>query len=367
MGFVGGANSGISTKFYQVGWGVTARLCDYCNSAPALLFRRNDSVYLCMSCDSNTHIASKDGSTHERVWMCEVCERAPASVTCKADAAMLCVTCDRDIHSANPLASRHERIPVNPFYDTAASVVKATAASSVVHVDQCGGHDQYLTDTLISSNPMVSKDCFDATDAKLVDLLFTDHDDFGDFDSPEAQFHQQLCSATDGVVPVQTVKLQMPPELPERSSEKQFYIDFTKSSFGSQNHSYTPQSLTNSVSSASLDVGLVPEGSSMSEISCPFGTNADSGGISSGNMASQMGGMDREARVLRYRERRKNRKFEKTIRYASRKAYADTRPRIKGRFAKRSELEESNVKQIFSSDSDVDFFLENRYGVVPTF
>ncbi|KAG0479623.1 hypothetical protein HPP92_010481 [Vanilla planifolia] len=42
--------------------------------------------------------------------------------------------------------------------------------------------------------------------------------------------------------------------------------------------------------------------------------------------------MDREARVMRYREKRKNRRFEKTIRYASRKAYAEIRPRIKGRY-----------------------------------
>ncbi|KAL0327630.1 UNVERIFIED_CONTAM: Zinc finger protein CONSTANS-LIKE 5 [Sesamum angustifolium] len=66
--------------------------------------------------------------------------------------------------------------------------------------------------------------------------------------------------------------------------------------------------------------------------------------------------VDREARVLRYREKRKNRKFEKTIRYASRKAYAETRPRIKGRFAKRSELE---VDSLISGDAS--------YGVVPTF
>jgi hypothetical protein len=39
---------------------------------------------------------------------------------------------------------------------------------------------------------------------------------------------------------------------------------------------------------------------------------------------------------MRYREKRKSRRFEKTIRYASRKAYAETRPRIKGRFAKRT-------------------------------
>ena len=59
--------------------------------------------------------------------------------------------------------------------------------------------------------------------------------------------------------------------------------------------------------------------------------------------------VDREARLMRYREKRKNRRFEKTIRYASRKAYAETRPRIKGRFAKRGEREK-----------------EAGYGVVPS-
>ena len=47
-------------------------------------------------------------------------------------------------------------------------------------------------------------------------------------------------------------------------------------------------------------------------------------------------GREREARLMRYREKRKSRRFEKTIRYASRKAYAETRPRVKGRFAKRT-------------------------------
>jgi hypothetical protein len=42
--------------------------------------------------------------------------------------------------------------------------------------------------------------------------------------------------------------------------------------------------------------------------------------------------------ACRYREKRKLRKFEKTIRYASRKAYAEVRPRIKGRFAKKEEV-----------------------------
>lgn len=42
--------------------------------------------------------------------------------------------------------------------------------------------------------------------------------------------------------------------------------------------------------------------------------------------------------LSRYREKRKRRTFEKTIRYESRKAYAEVRPRIKGRFATKEEV-----------------------------
>ncbi|RRT75283.1 hypothetical protein B296_00003325 [Ensete ventricosum] len=73
--------------------------------------------------------------------------------------------------------------------------------------------------------------------------------------------------------------------------------------------------------------------------------------------------MDREARVLRYREKRKTRRFEKTIRYASRKAYAETRPRIKGRFAKKSDVE-IEVDQMFSTAA---VLANSRFGVVPSF
>lgn len=72
---------------------------------------------------------------------------------------------------------------------------------------------------------------------------------------------------------------------------------------------------------------------------------------------TQLTPMDREARVLRYREKKKTRKFEKTIRYASRKAYAETRPRIKGRFVKRTKME-VEVDQIY---------FESGYGIVPSF
>lgn len=96
------------------------------------------------------------------------------------------------------------------------------------------------------------------------------------------------------------------------------------------------------------EVGVVPD---------------ESGGA--GNAAAQM---DREARVMRYREKRKNRRFEKTIRYASRKAYAETRPRIKGPFAKRASIE-AEVDRIYSSASAAPAALmaDAGFGVVPSF
>ncbi|CAA6662295.1 unnamed protein product [Spirodela intermedia] len=60
-------------------------------------------------------------------------------------------------------------------------------------------------------------------------------------------------------------------------------------------------------------------------------TSEDGGGWAAPLVA---GAVDREARVMRYREKRRNRRFEKIIRYASRKAYAESRRRVKGRFVK---------------------------------
>lgn len=49
-------------------------------------------------------------------------------------------------------------------------------------------------------------------------------------------------------------------------------------------------------------------------------------------------GGEREARVSRYREKRRTRLFAKKIRYEVRKLNAEKRPRMKGRFVKRSSL-----------------------------
>lgn len=366
-------------KGFRSGWSVPPKPCDSCKLASAALFCRPDSAFLCITCDSKIHCANKLASRHERVWMCEVCEQAPAAVTCKADAAALCVTCDSDIHSANPLARRHDRVPVEPFFDSAESIVKASAAASFGFLvpSDADASDAFATNDADAAawlipNPNFGSKLIDTPDIKSKEIFFSEMDPFLDFDYSNS--FPNNSAVNDSVVPVQTKSSLAPPVMNSHihhhhQSEGCFDIDFCRSKLSSFN--YPSQSLSQSVSSSSLDVGVVPDGNTVSEISYSFGRNSsDSSGIvvsggSGGQGASQLCGMDREARVLRYREKRKNRKFEKTIRYASRKAYAETRPRIKGRFAKRTEID-SDVDRLYSPGAAA-LMLDTPYGVVPSF
>ncbi|XP_055812852.1 zinc finger protein CONSTANS-LIKE 4-like [Solanum dulcamara] len=348
-------------------WNLTAKLCDSCKTTSATVFCRADSAFLCLGCDCKIHAANKLASRHARVWVCEVCEQAPASFTCKADAAALCVTCDRDIHSANPLARRHERFPVVPFYDSAVAKCYGGGGGD----DDDDDDEKYFDGT--NENPSQPEEEAEAaswilptpkegTDQyKSADYLFNDMDSYLDIDlmpceqKPHIvhqQQHQHGHYSSDGVVPVQNnnkASTHLPG--PVVDGFPTYEVDFT----GSKPYMYnfSSQSISQSVSSSSMDVGVVPDHSTMADVSNTFVMNSSAGADGVPNPVS---GLDREARVMRYREKRKNRKFEKTIRYASRKAYAETRPRIKGRFAKRTEIE---IDSLIAADAS--------YGVVPSF
>ncbi|KAJ0246046.1 Zinc finger protein CONSTANS-LIKE 5 [Hirschfeldia incana] len=330
------------------GWGAAARSCDACKSVSAAVFCRLDSAFLCIACDTSIHSFAR----HERVYLCEVCEQAPAAVTCKADAASLCVTCDSDIHSANPLASRHERVPVESFYDAAvaklspstfgvlgsSTTVDLTAVTPVMgNADELG-----LCPWLLPNDFNEPAKIETGTEFKSSEFVFSDFDRLIDFEYPNS-------FGADSLVPVQT-KTE---PLPLTNNDNCFDIDFCRSKLST--FTYPTQSASHSVSTSSLEYGVVPDGTT----SVPF--NRSTITTSTATTGEQPSSMDREARVLRYREKRKNRKFEKTIRYASRKAYAESRPRIKGRFAKRTETENDDVffSQVYASAA--------QYGVVPTF
>ncbi|CAI9772313.1 unnamed protein product [Fraxinus pennsylvanica] len=316
-------------------WSLTAKLCHSCKSSPASVFCHADTAFLCHGCDARVHDSNKVASQHARVLVCDVCEQAPAIVTCKADSAALCANCDRDIHSANPLARRHERLPFVPFYKS--SQVNNNNENKYFSEDEAEAAS-WLLPTPHNKGGTTEDDDLDSPKYKSSEYFFSDMDPYLDLDivsgDSKQQRHmddQKQCQySSDGVVPVQN-KNDFQQDHVQGSVVDGFPTYDTDYNTGSKPfmYNFNSQSISQSVSSSSLEVGVVPDPGSIADVS---DTHMKNDGI-----PNPVSGIDREAKVLRYKEKRKNRKFEKTIRYASRKAYAETRPRIKGRFAKRSE------------------------------
>ncbi|OAY60362.1 zinc finger protein CONSTANS-LIKE 2 [Manihot esculenta] len=374
----GGGGGGTSNNW--------ARVCDTCRAAACTVYCRADSVYLCAGCDARVHAANRVASQHERVWVCEACERAPAAFLCKADAASLCTACDADIHSANPLARRHQRVPILPISGSLYGPQAGNPAGETTEdmfmtqegEEGVGEEEEDEAASWLLPNPVKSSNgqnyngfLFGGGDVdEYLDLMEYNSNSCGDQNQYSDQNnlqhysvpHQKSCYGGDSVVPNHCAEAARKDQLHHQYHN--FHLGLEIDSSSKAAYSYNG-SISQSVSISSMDVGVVPD-STMSEASIshhrpPKGT-IDLFSSPPMQMPSQFSPGDREARVLRYREKKKTRKFEKTIRYASRKAYAETRPRIRGRFAKRTDVE-VEVGQLFSTT----LMAEAGYGVVPSF
>ncbi|XP_039118335.1 zinc finger protein CONSTANS-LIKE 5-like [Dioscorea cayenensis subsp. rotundata] len=260
---------------------------------------------------------------------CDTCRTVPAVLYCRADKAFLCTACDTRVHGANTVASRHERVWVCEVCEQAPASVtcKADAATLCITCDADIHSNNQLSrrherqpllpfyETPSKPTPPLADDpswLFStpkSPDLKSSEFYFQDSDPYLDLDFA-GSIHQ-----TDSIVPA-------PAPAPINLS----FSTYTDSQSG--------------------EAGVVPE--AVTEVS--------GGGDGGRGLVAKM---EREARVMRYREKRKSRRFEKTIRYASRKAYAETRPRIKGRFAKRTDVAEPVPDPVY--------FFDPSYGVVPSF
>nr|AAG27548.1 COL2-like protein [Brassica nigra] len=155
--------------------------------------------------------------------------------------------------------------------------------------------------------------------------------------------YQRSFGGEDGVVPLQVEEITS-------------HLQQSHHNYGHYNYNGSLKDLNHTVSVSSMDISVVPESRAIdTSVQHPKETIDQQ----SGPPTQKLTPADREARVLRYREKKKRRKFEKTIRYASRKAYAEIRPRIKGRFAKTIETE-ADAQQLLSTALV-------SYGIVPSF
>ncbi|KAJ1267967.1 hypothetical protein BS78_07G099700 [Paspalum vaginatum] len=261
---------------------------------------------------------------------CAVCGAA-ASVYCAADAAALCSPCDAAVHAANLLASRHDRVPLS---------MAAVAAASGVYDDLFAPDDVDAA----SSWPAAPAQGQGSPQNGSSSTSFTTSD-----------------SAAEGR------------SLFDLLSD----VDLAACVTGGGSGGYLPDGVS------PVHHGAAPLWAQPGLAAWTTGWSpADAAAVVvQGTAAVVAAAAEREARVQRYREKRKNRRFQKTIRYASRKAYAEARPRIKGRFVKRAAgasatASSDNVDGTdaakfwlsFSDDTRDGFYVDAAaYGVVPSF
>uniref|UniRef100_A0ACD5UIK1 Uncharacterized protein n=1 Tax=Avena sativa TaxID=4498 RepID=A0ACD5UIK1_AVESA len=358
-------------------WGVGGRRCGACDAAPAAVHCRTCAVggaYLCTGCDARPAHAR---AGHERVWVCEVCEVNPAAVTCKADAAVLCAACDSDIHDANPLAQRHVRVPVAPIGSPEAAAVAAEAMNMfAARSEEDAQHEQQHG--ALNLNVEAGKE-----GAKQMDYLFSDLVD------PYLGLDYQRFPHADSVVPsaavlVPAVELDFACGIGAKPPPPSSYSSYTGTTSVAHSGSSSEVGVVPEATFVGVGVGsfeldftrpklqsylpaytTVPPSHNLSMQQVSPSPVDNTGYLTVPERAVPVTGEDREARLMRYREKRKNRRFEKTIRYASRKAYAESRPRVKGRFAKRPDNDADDVDA--EAAMPPSYLLDFGYGVVPSF
>lgn len=306
--------------------------CVVC-SAPAKVYCENDKAFLCKECDVTIHTSNALAAKHTRVPTCDLCFHNVATTFCKNDNAYLCNDCDHAIHLNNPLASRHEVVSASVAFAEAlqgGSCCACPPGKSHVLPEQSAAHSETgnMTGNLTKHEEV---EC--TFDDLHVVPNFSEH-----APKPRPSLERQGLQGQGFTKDLEGLELDN-----SWLDRLDMCFDFSDIMGGSEavvpslscNSDFLKQGSVSSYELKQEDIWkgqTSPDGAIESSLGFVAPDTTDPA-------TKTCAGLTREQRVLRYREKRKRRKFEKTIRYASRKAYAEVRPRIKGRFAKRGELD----------------------------
>ncbi|CAM0914137.1 unnamed protein product [Alopecurus aequalis] len=357
--------------------GSWARPCDGCCTVPSVVYCPADSAYLCASCDVRIHTANRVASRHERVRLSEAYDHAPAPAVleCRTDAAALCAAYEAQTHYANLLAGMHQCVPVAshpPAAIPAASLLPEAAVTTTI----LGCKEEEASWLLLSKN---SANHYCSGNSSSNGTYFGEVHEYFDLAGYTSYYDSQMNNNNRAQYRMQEQQhlQQMQKEYAEKDGSECLVPSQSATASKPQQsccalveagkNVYT-DSINRSISfSSTTEAGIVPENTVLDHMAhSSMLPPAGASGCLSGpplQMPLQFSSMDREAKVLRYREKKKTRTFRKTTRYATRKLYAEARPRIKGRFAKRSAAE-IEVDRMFSDGPPCD---DTSYSTVPWF
>ncbi|CAN0899055.1 Zinc finger protein CONSTANS-LIKE 13 [Linum grandiflorum] len=351
------------------------RLCDYCNQTTAVLYCRADSARLCLSCDREVHSTNQLFTKHTRCLLCDACDASPASIFCQTDRSVLCQNCDWENHNLS-LSSLHNRRPIEGFTDcpSAAELVALLGFEDLGVVITKKG---FADDGFVGAVP----DGSDLGDA-YSDFLLWDSSPVGSFDDlivsgdsaqnlkamgvpPLPKNRNAACGRhkeeiirqlrlmarlepEDGKIDPLTLFESVPSEhnlLPDSNctgSDHNLFPAYEENLFHWQNddEDAANQAFISSILRTNLDEGSA----TLDKQSDTAGreTHADDEDEAKPQhpartlptFPKELNSQERDSAISRYKEKKKTRRYDKHIRYESRKARAESRTRVRGRFAK---------------------------------
>lgn len=304
-----------------------------------MVYCRSDAAYLCLSCDRNVHSANPLSKRHMRTLVCDNCNSQPALVRCVDEKQSLCQNCDWVGHNgANMDASTHSRQTLN-CYSGCPSAIELSSIWSFMS-ESC---EEEMVSMSIADNTQEHNKTQDSP--VNVEISYSDTKDpeqlvddglYDDFTMDEVDMNIENYEEMFGVG--------------HNDPKHLFAKDGIDSLFGMKDKTKESTKMQPECSNAASVDSLVScktepnpcYARQPSNVSFSSLTGESSGGEYQDCGASSMVPMGeppwcttvRSDAVLRYKEKKKMRKFEKRVRYATRKARADVRKRVKGRFIK---------------------------------
>lgn len=297
--------------------------------------------------------------THNRQPTCTVCMHEAATVYCVNDDAYLCGVCDAT-HHEGPLAAKHERRDVKGMLEACGSEALGCSAGSMEDVavvpqyaqdtmfnDIFGDNGDFDIDINFDLYPMsatekvtdMSDDPFSLdkdVDCVVPSLYPNPAADYGNVPDDGALIFNTGNEERDATVPMVNMDEIAPSMVPPRMET---FTDAGVSKYSNPamlEYEEEEEEEDDYEDPNDTDFYVAPRRSHATRRT----RRAAAATVVATTALADEPEMTREERVARYRAKRARRTFQKTIRYQSRKAYAEIRPRIKGRFVSHEEYAE---------------------------
>ncbi|CAI0552130.1 unnamed protein product [Linum tenue] len=333
-----------------------------------MVYCRSDAACLCLSCDRNVHAANALSKRHSRTLLCERCSSQPALVRCAEEKVSLCQNCDWTGHGTSTSASAHKRQTINCYSGCPSAselssiwsfVLDFPSASESTYEQNMGLMsiaENVATETWPSSKEeadrqnlesilqmsdsrevgksstwdesrLIDDGLYDDFNMDEMDLNLENYDElFGvGLNNPEEAFEGGGIASLFGTKDMSGAESNCQGSAAASADS----IMSTKTEpvicvTARQGHSTLSFSGITGDSSAAADYQDCGASPMLLMGEPPWGPPGAEGSPSA----------NRTNAVMRYKEKKKTRQFEKRVRYASRKARADVRKRVKGRFVK---------------------------------